>query len=86
MKQPIYSAEQYRAQVLAEINASAIPKCKSGNTPVILIRNSRTAVKRAKLEFKQELKNKTYQTELDGVKHQIVNASNVKMNVRLVLN
>lgn len=51
-KQPAKSAEELRAEVLVEINANVIPKCEAGATPVILCRNSKLAVKRAKREHK----------------------------------
>lgn len=73
-----------REIIVAEINASSIPNCMSGNIPVIMCRNSRTAVRRAKSEFKDELKAKSYSIEHDAVLHQIVN-SNPKFNLIIKL-
>jgi hypothetical protein len=85
MKQPIYSAQELRAQVLIEINASALPKCNPNAHPIVLLRNSRTAVKRAKSEFKKELTDKTYSIERNAMVHQMVN-SNPRFNLVLLVN
>ncbi len=54
-KKPVKSADELRAEVLVEINANAIPKCKPSETPIVLCRNGRPAVKRAKREHKEFL-------------------------------
>lgn len=85
MKQPVKSAQELQKEVFNEINTSALPKIKSGNNPIILLRNSKTAVKRAINEFKQELKHKSYESERTGMIHQIVN-SNPRFNLVLLVN
>lgn len=51
-RKPEYSIEEYQKQIKTEINANVIPKHEVGKTPIIMLRNSRTAVKRAKKEHK----------------------------------
>lgn len=55
-------------------------------TPVIQVRNSRTAVKRAKKEFRLGLKDRTYGMEHSAMLHQIVQCDKLKMNVKLIMN
>lgn len=58
----------------------------NNTTPVIQVRNSRTAVKRAKKEFRLGLKDRTYGMEYKAMIHQIVQCDKLKMNVKLIMN
>lgn len=58
----------------------------NNTTPVIQVRNSRTAVKRAKKEFRLGLKDRTYGMEYDAMIHQIVKSDKLKMNVKIIMN
>ncbi len=71
--------------VNSQINASALPRIESGKHPIILLRNSKSAVKRAKNEFKQELKLSNYSVERNAIIHQIVN-STPRFNLVLLVN
>ena len=77
--------QELKDRLNTQINLSALPRIESGKHPIILLRNSRSAVKRAKMEFKQESKLKNYETERSGVIHQMVN-SNPRFNLVLLVN
>lgn len=52
-------------------------------TPIIQIRNSRTAVKRAKLEFKQSTLSKAHTVERTGMIHEVLGYKTPRMNCKL---
>ena len=75
-----------RDSVQAQINLSVLPKEEPGKTAIIMCRNSRKAVKRAKEDYKTELQLKTHSVERNAMIHQIVQCKNPKMNVKVFIN
>ena len=52
-------------------------------TPIASLRNSRTAVKRAKSEYKQSVNSKTHSIEHTGMVHELLGHKSPKMNCKL---
>ena len=73
-----------KVSLQAIINNSVIAKYELGKSPIDVLKNSRTAVKRAKNEFKAYAKTKVYHTDRIALIHQITHSvpnSNMKFIV-----
>lgn len=80
------STEDLKLEINKEINQNTLPKTLSGKTGIILSRNSRKCVKRAKNEFKDYSNTKKYTSDRNDIINQLSSVKRLRMNLTVKIN